>query len=747
VSGASTGLVAAHAAAERDGVQALPARLITALFAGTLFTSASLIFIVEPMFGKLVLPRLGGAPAVWNTCMVFYQAVLLAGYLYAHALTTRCRIPGQVAIHLALLLAAGLMLPVGVGEDGWLEADASPVLSLLEQLVRGVGAPLFALSATAPLLQHWFSRTGGAGAKDPYFLYAASNVGSMLALLAYPLLIEPSTRLGEQQVSWALAYALFGGLTLACGLLTLRSRSELGSTQAVISSVHVAGPTWRVRCLWVALSAVPSSLMLGATTYISTDLGSAPLFWTIPLALYLLSFILAFSSRRASAAQVVLRAAIIFLPVLLLLLVVGASQPLLPLAAVHLLTLFLLSTALLTRLANVRPISEHLTEFYVWIALGGMTGGLFNSLGAPLLFDSVAEYPIALVAAAWLLPAVTSRTLTMPLTAAAVTAGVAAAILVYVFMTPTAPRLLMMVAVPALSITYLKASRTAVGLGLATTLVFCGGLLLKADTGRVLHAERTFFGVLRVEEQPSEGQRRLLHGTTIHGAQRLHEMPPEPLTYYHRGSPVGQVFRALDDRLDGAHVGAVGLGVGSLAAYARTGQSWRFFEIDPSVVRIARDRRYFTFLAQCGDICAVEVGDARLTLARGETPRFDLLVLDAFSSDAIPAHLLTVEALDVYLRRLADGGVMAFHISNRHFRLRPVLAALASQRGLAGRAQFSPMQSADSGQNASEWVVLARSDQDLGRLASDARWQPLTAREGVRVWTDDYSDLVGALGW
>jgi hypothetical protein len=724
----------------------------TLLFASTLFTSATLIFIVEPMVAKLLLPRLGGTPAVWNTCMVFYQTVLLAGYGYAHLLSRRCSLSTQMALHAVLLVAAATQ-PISIPADWAPPVDHSPIAALLLELTQAAGLPLLALFATAPLLQNWFAQGDDDAARDPYFLYAASNVGSILALLAYPLVIEPTSTLSAQRTVWAAGYCLFVALTLTCGWVVRRRRTSNSSPETAPvgpQTQPLADPTtWRrrqfQRARWTVLAFVPSSLMLGATTYITTDVASAPLLWTIPLALYLLSFVIAFSNYRPLPAVFAWRITASAIVVLATILSVGLTLPGVSSVLLHLVALFCLAVALHTLLAQERPDATRLTEFYLWIAVGGVCGGLFNTLLAPFLFTGVAEYPIAILAAAWLLqPPVRAEWRWQNLLPPA-TAGVSVLVLIYFFSHDQATPATMTATGLVLVFSYLTGVRGRFGLGLCVLCVFCAGWLGTRPPGDLLYASRTFFGVLRVWNAPDQHQHRLTHGTTLHGAQStVSSEVNEPLSYYGRVAPVGQIFQARSHQLEQAGIGVVGLGAGSLAAYARPGQRWTFFEVDPEVERIARDPAYFSYLQRCGSACQVELGDARRSLSRAGAPDFDLLILDAFSSDAIPVHLITREALIVYLQHLRDGGLLVFHISNRHLALRPLVGALVAEQHLAARAQFFRVGVADAGLAPSEWVVAGRHEADLGAVATDPRWQKLTGA-GQRVWTDDFSDILSVL--
>ena len=720
----------------------------TTLFAATILAGAGLIFTVEPMFAKMVLPRAGGSPAVWNTCVVFFQAAMLAGYAYAHLTTRWLTVPRQVALHVTLVLLAAVTLPIAV-PAGWTPpADSTPIPWLLLTLAAGLGAPFLMLSATAPLLQRWFAATDHPSARDPYHLYAASNVGSLVALLSYPLVVERVWTLGEQSGAWTAVYAVFGALLVACAVLVLRYAPSHGTQRAREAAVDGDDAiTWRQRGRWLLLSLVPSSLLLGVTTYLSTDIASVPLLWTVPLALYLLTFALAFSRRPLIPRRAIERATPLLITALIVPMAAGANFSLLMIPA-HLLAFFGCALSLHTALAHSRPSANHLTEFYLWIAAGGVIGGLFNTLVAPALFDSVVEYAAGLAAACLLQPAASAAdrridrgdiVLPAAIASCAVAATWAARVRVVEM-----PGFLIVLAV--LAIVAFSFSRRPIRFGLAIAAMLVVAHVFPATPERLLAADRTFFGVLKVRENETVTRHELMHGRILHGRQELTAgMRAEPLSYYHRSGPVGQMMTALSDRLQSARIGAVGLGAGSLAAYVTPGQRWTFFEIDPAVARIARDPAYFTYLETCGSQCSIVLGDARLSLA-DTSARYDLLVLDAFSSDAIPVHLLTREALRVYTARLAPHGVMAFHISNQHMRLRPVLTALANDLDLAALVQLDAP-SAEvraTGHFASEWFLMAREAADFGRMQADARWE-LPRPAGASVWTDDFSDVLSVM--
>lgn len=729
--------------------RAIAWRLLLALFAAALALSATLMFSVELMFAKMALPPLGGSPAVWNTCVVFFQATMLAAYLYAHVLTTRMGLRAQIVVHLSLLAMAVLALPIGLPQQWVPPVDRTPIPWLLGALLLVLGAPFFVIAATAPLLQRWFSATGHPSAGDPYFLYAASNFGSLVGLASYPVLIEPYLPLSEQSVLWSLGFLALAAITGACALTASGDFTTRAASPAVPAPEDREPLLWMTRARWLALSAVPASLLLAVTTYLSTDIAAAPLLWTVPLALYLLSFVIAFLPKPPIPAPLVLRAFPLLLVPLTLGMIVGASGPVLLIGSLHLVVFFLCACLLHRQLSESRPPVQHLTRFYAWIAIGGLAGGAFNTFVAPLVFTAVVEYPAALVLACALLTwpgqgalRVTRGDLVLPCAVGGTVAAVA-----LLFNEPKMdPRLALVLSAPA-AIWCFSFSRRPLRFALGVAALFLAGGLWNIESGTSVHAERSFFGTLRVRASADPARHTLWHGTTIHGSQSTDAaLRYEPLTYYHRTGPIGQLFDAIAPALDRANIGIVGLGVGSLAAYAQPSQRWTFYEVDPAVERLARDPRFFTHLSDCGGACRVVLGDARLSLANRPDTRHDLLVLDAFSSDAIPVHLITREALALYWSRMSTDGVMAFHISNRHLDLRPVLAALAAERGYVALFQTHRMQG-DVLRNSSQWAVMARTAASLGPIAHDARWVPAGPDDAraARVWTDEFSNVLAVL--
>jgi hypothetical protein len=763
------------------------------LYAGTLFVGATLLFAVQPMVGKMILPFLGGSPAVWTTCMVFFQAVLLGGYAYAHASTAWLGVSRQAALHLAVLALPLAFLPLAVNPGRLAGSGTSPVLDILILLSVSVGLPFFVVSATAPLLQRWFTHTGHREAGDPYFLYAASNLGSVLALLSYPVLIEPWLPLrGRGWVSqttwWSLAYLLLVALTVLCARTVWRSApagTAGGLTPAEEPSVTAPredAPAHRQRLRWVVLALVPSSLLLGATTYITTDVAAVPLLWVLPLAIYILSFILAFGRWPARLHRAFVAATV---PVVLLVifLMVSPWKQRLWMMAVHLLLLLVVALACHGELALDRPSPRRLTEFYLLISVGGVLGGLFNALVAPAVFSSVVEYPLAMALGCMLVArrgaagrgagrrvlldlallvgvgalafVLYSRTLTLGVSFTFITHALG---LAWGWLDPIEEKVntVLIYGPPLVACGFLRRRPLVLGLALASVLMV-SRFVDARNSDEVLRA-RSFFGVLRVSRDHDEmGYIELRHGTTLHGRQSRDPMRrEEPLSYYRREGPVGQLFAELDRRAGARRVAVIGLGTGTLAAYARSGDTMTFYEIDRLVRDIATGGAYFTYLGDARDRGAtlrVELGDARIRLEavrRGKShERHDLIVVDAFSSDAIPVHLLTREALRLYLEMLAPDGLLALHLSNRHLALAPVVANLARDAALGGGLLQEDEPGETAGSERSTWMVLARTPAALGSLASEGPWTlaSLEADPRVGVWTDDFHNLLSVFKW
>jgi len=733
-------------------------RLVLLVYTAAIFVSALLLFSVQPLFTKMVLPRLGGSPAVWSVAMVFFQSLLLAGYAYAHYLM-RLRNPViPVAVHLALLVIALLTLPLSIA-GGWGEPPTSGyALWLLGLFVVSIGLPFFALAANNPLLQAWFVRTGHPNGPDPYFLYASSNIGSFLALLSYPVLLEPMFALRTQNLIWTGGYGLLIVLIAACAVLLLRSPAS-AAVDTLATDSDAPAPAWSLRARWIFLAAVPSGLLIAVTAHISTDVAAAPLLWVLPLSLYLLTWVLVFQSRPLLPHRWMLMIQPVAIAGIIVLLAVGGEQNLLLTLGGHQLCFFVIAMACHGELARTRPAAKYLTGFYVALSFGGMVGGLFAGLIAPYAFSWVAEYPILLALAALCRPAGEERLSRWSRWYWPALAILAVALIAPSFGTGKVfdwlenQRVYVVGAVAVVGVLLalgLKADRWK--LAAIATLALVLIRVYPADEGRV-ETVRSFFGVHKIVVTPHGQYHVLMHGTTIHGAEKFQNNDgtpvtgrPEPITYYHKDGGIGQAITAIRERKGGPlRVAVIGLGAGTLTCASEPGETWKFFEIDQSMVDTARDPRYFTYIKNCAPDLRPVMGDARLTFAREPDGLYDLIIVDAYSSDAIPIHLATEEAMKIYKDKLAPQGAVLMHVSNRHLELSSVVVGIAEANDLK-----SWVYSEDSGRDgeyifSTSVVVSAREEADIGKLASSEQWTETEADENQRVWTDDYSNVLGAV--
>ena len=740
---------------------ALPRRW---LFVLTILVGSFLLFQVQPMVARMVLPKLGGAPAVWNSAMLVYQALLLAGYAYAHWLG-RFTVQRQAMIHIALFLAAALWLPIGIAQIA-APGPGQEALWVPLLLLASIGPVFFVVSAQAPLMQRWFAADARAG--DPYYLYAASNLGSFAGLISYPALVEPNLPLAAQSWGWTAGYALLVLLVAASAAARWYGRAVDTAGEAAVADEP--RPSWRRQLHWLLIAAVPSGLMLSTTTHLTTDIVAMPLLWVLPLGLYLLSFVIAFSTMsRLTEAFVFIAPTVLLTVGALALLSSGGGSLMVALASLAM--LFVVATALHGYLYHLRPAPQHLTLFYLIMSAGGVLGGLFAALLAPLVFDWVYEHPLLTLAAAMLLPLPTllpwDKWLKLPRTTARLVVGllvVFAAFASWRMVSGWSGRLDGDVAIWGFAILVIGLLvigwRWAYVAVLALLMIGVGGwnTVQNSFTGDRV---RSYFGVYTVTDYPAQGQRRLAHGTTLHGLQRTDPAHRrEATTYYGPKSGVGLALERIEALVGpNAAVGIVGLGAGTLGCYRRPGQRWTFFEIDPVMVDIARDPAKFTFLSDCAADAPIVIGDARLKIAEQPPGRFDVLVIDAFSSDAIPLHLLTEEAIGIYARALKPDGILLIHISNRFFGLEPVLAEEARARGwtTAIRLDPGPPEEGIDDLTASNWVALTATPQRMAQLtgglrprekaSEDNAWVALRSTSGFERWTDDYASTLPVLMW
>ena len=731
-----------------------------ALLSVAAFSGAALLFILELMFSRMVLPLMGGTASVWTTCLLFYQFVLLAGYAYSHVLPGALGLRRHAVLHVTLLLLSFLLLPVRVRQELGLPSSDHPVAWLLVLLTASIGLPFLLVSSTAPLLQRWLAATHRLEGRDPYFLYAASNAGSLLALLSYPTVLEPALRLGTQAMVWSWGYAILGGLLAVSAAWALRGQPADRSRVATDTSnpARAAGVKNRERVRWTALALVPSSLLLGITTYLTADIAAVPLLWVVPLVVYLLTFILTFARRPPLPHSAMLRLQTLLVVPLIVFLFWGAYVTSPRLMPFHLAAFFVTAMVCHGELARTRPPADRLTEFYLCIALGGALGGAFNVLIAPVLFTTVLEYPLMLVAAVALRPSVVGgRRIgrVWPRIAALLAAEALLVLLAIRFqegfgfdLRPNGVAIGGAVIMSCLVAVLCYAERDhPFRLAGALGSIVVAAVLVRALRPDIVLAGRNFYGTHEVT-LGRNGIRYLLHGTTIHGAQSTDPAQRrEPTTYYSRQGPLGDVMRSLPDA-PGRRVAVIGLGTGSAAAYGRAGERWEFYEIDPAIERIALDSSLFTFLSDARSEIDTRLGDGRLLLEREAPAGYDLILLDAFSSDAIPVHLLTVEAMALYLQRLVPTGIVAFHLSNRFLDVEPVVAGLARELHLEGRIRrdlrLTPARQG-RGESGSSWAVVARPGQLPPALEGALSWKDFSAIRRITPWTDDYSSIIRLL--
>lgn len=708
------------------------------VFAVAILVGAFLIFLVQPMVGKRILPWFGGSPGVWSVCLAFYQLALFAGYAYAHALIRWVPARLQLVIHGALFVAAALSLPVLPG-DGWKpfgSADASR--SILSMLTANVALPFVFLAATGPLVQAWFARAFPT--RSPYVLYALSNLGSLAALVLYPLAVEPLLSLTQSGRLFSFGFGITGPMVLLCALMATREAHEPAVSAPATAEAEQAAPGRATMVLWVALAACAVMLLNSITSMLCLDIASVPFLWILPLALYLISLIVCFGMPAAYNRWVF---AILGLAAAMLVLLRPASS-LMPdalrfpfadrlevsIAAFGIL-LFAACMGLHGEMVRLRPPTRWLTLYYLCVSAGGGIGGTVSGIVAPRVFSDYYELPLAVILW-WLLLLAATKVEPDP-----------------------------------------TSIRPPFGFGLrafavvSTALVVFAGAQSLRDLPDVKHRERTFFGVLRVVEKGSKQSgdlnRVLMNGTTIHGYQATRE-PRRPTSYYGVAGGIGIALRRRPPEQE-ARVGVVGLGIGTLAAYGRPGDQFRFYEIDPGVVQLAKDLRYFTYLVDTQAQVDLVEGDARLAIAeeiaRGDE-KLDILVVDAFSSDAIPVHLLTNEAIALYRERLREDGLIAIHASNRHFDLKPIAFRIAREQNLAGLIAKNEM-ALELATTKSQWIFLSANPDRIDRLEDTIEQERLrlkldastlaTERPDsdaigrVPLWTDDFSNLIGVLDW
>ena len=729
-------------------------------FSISIFTGAFLLFLVQPLVAKMLLPYYGGAPAVWNTCMLFFQVMLLFGYACSHLLTKRFKVNFQFLIYLVILLSPLLVLPIDFDESAIPPAGHQTAVWLLRSLLFKVGVPFFVVASISPLLQRWFSYSDHPQSEDPYFLYSASNAGSLLSLISYPVLFEvfwDSTALSRL---WRGGYIFLIILILLC-IASLRSRlvvrGNLSNLKRCSQMNRASEPlSFKVVSFWVVASFAPSALMLSVTNHVTTNLAAVPLLWVLPLSLYLLTFVIAFARNQIVPQRWVQRVLPFFILPIVPTIFISAKAELF-LIPCHLIMFFLLALACHTELAQSRPPKTRLTEFYLLMSLGGALGGVFVAIISPLLFSSIIEYPISL----FLILVVLTRFSVDPKGSGKrkwdVVGPIVLALAILFFLIASRAfglkdgsilQLILVFGPSAIVVFSFKERpwRFAFAYGV---LLIAVSVVASAGNDSQLYAGRNFFGIKHIAENEQKTIRYLRHGTTLHGAQYIDAtMHGEPLSYYHRKGPVGEVFKALYETKEKLNVAVIGLGVGTIASYIGEGSKITFFEIDSAVKDIAEDQRYFNFLTTVSGELEIIVGDGRVQLSKAADGTYDVIILDAFSSDSIPVHLLTSEAIALYKSKIKESGILVFHISNRFIDLKPVLAKHANTFRMTAVSKYDqkPLEESETDRLPSDYGVMGASDSEaIGRLQKNGGWKELAVDPTVASWTDKYSNIINVL--
>ena len=738
------------------------------VFTITTFLSALLLFAIQPMFAKLALPVLGGSPSVWSVSVFFFQTALLAGYIYAHLLINK--VPPQYTglVHLAVCFLSFICLPIALAKWWGEPPQGEPYLWQLGLFAVSIGLPFMAVSANAPLLQAWFARTGHPDARDPYFLYAASNLGSLIALLGYPFMLEPLFGVSELARLWAYVFVALVVLLAACFFL-MRGAHAGGVPDAPAfapgADTTAPPPTLTQRLGWVGLSFVPAAMVTAYTVHLTTDVASAPLLWVVPLAIYLLTFVLVFRDNPLISREALLFLHLIALVIALITLSQTRHDNWFVTSSTGLAVFFTSAMLAHRTLYEARPAPRYLTEFYLWMSLGGALGGMFVALVAPKIFSQIFEYPLLIALSIACRPGALKlngdkeqkkdELIVLWLIAAV---GILAIMWLPMMATNlrmqipewgTTPLVVMFLAAILIASVKYPPRQLVAALMAALAIIW---LPSGANRGE---SQRSFFGVYRVHPSADGLFHILIHGTTLHGAQRFFDDSGNPVddttpgTYYYPGSPIGQTIakrrQVLDARGEKGRYGIVGLGAGSSACHKREGESWRFFEIDPTVINIAKNPKNFTFISKCQPDIDISVGDARLTMAKEPNESFDLFVIDAFSSDAIPVHLLTKEAVQMYLDKLKPDGVVLLHTSNRYLDLDSVLSAIQKElpKGTSGIVVSDNNADGSYAQSTSTVVIFTKNEKALEPYRTLDGVTELDDN-GLKPWTDDYSDILAA---
>ncbi len=734
--------------------------LYVPVYSLTLLLSATLLFSVQPMFSKMILPLLGGTPQVWNTAMLFFQVMLLGGYAYAHGTTKYMSVRVQAITHIVLLSIFVSVLPIMIPPDTMPPVDRDPTLWQLTLMAMTVGGPFFVLGGSAPMLQRWFFSTHHPDAENPYFLYGASNLGSMTALLAYPTIIEPLLNLSGQAHAWEIGYIALIVLMAVSAWLAWPTGGAQTIAQDNSPDEHI---TWGRRALWLVLSFIPSSLMLGVTTFITTDIAAVPLLWILPLALYVATFIIVFARKPIIDRKFATMAQGFLLIALMMKMIAHYDAQNTGMIIILHLSLFFFSAMVChTELALSRPSARRLTEFYLIMSLGGALGGVFNAIIAPVYFVIPLEYAMALPAVALMRYSATGeQNLKKTLAAFASLYSQRGLDILFtkqfllsfpiIFATITAFSL------NSIVMQYTAACVVGIGLlaliekrwlfGILTAFILFlfppgyewGNFLFKD----VLYRDRNFFGVMKVVDTKF-GERILLHGTTNHGAQALDpKLHLTPLSYYSPKSPLNAAFSFKNLSRGNQEVAVVGLGIGVTACNSKPGRHFDFFEIDPEIAAIAQDKELFTFLSDCGSPYDIILGDGRLTIQKQPDHHYDIIFIDVFSSDNIPVHVLTKEAIATYMQKLKPDGVLIFNISNNYLDIEPVLTKISKDLKVPGYAHVTTggtIEGTEIMYYAAHGFSMSNNQSYIKYLEKQG-WTEGRERTGVKLWTDQFSNV------
>ncbi|MBU1566445.1 MAG: fused MFS/spermidine synthase [Proteobacteria bacterium] len=761
----------------------VPGFLQSVLFVSTILTSAFLLFWAQPLFAKMILPILGGSSSVWTTSMLFFQFTLLAGYAYAHFSGKLLAIKSQILLHFLLLGIASISLPFYIDHANFQSPEGSPTFWVLSIAAFTVGAPFFMVSATAPMLQRWFSLTSHENRGNPYFLYAASNLGSMAALLCFPTILEPSIGVRLQTSCWQTGYFVLQLLLVAVGLVTLQKQGVdkgLSVSSSSLSIIHGREISASRRLSWVFLAFVPSSMMLGLTSHVTTDIAPVAMFWIIPLALYLFSFVVAFSRCQHLIPNKGLAAIILLSTSVMLYMRFEGYDKTLNTASISVilnLVLFFSSAWLFHGyLSSSKPSPAHLTEFYLWVSIGGMLGGFFNALLAPLIFNQIYEYYVVVVAVFFITLKILLDKPSQPAvsrTPQALTMIAVFAVLLFMFLlvdiimsrpiTAKVQQSIILVSLAAIVSAavgaYYKPGR--VSRSVVTIAVVVGVLanvFIQTQTHSNILLARSFYGALKVKQKLDADDvpyHLFIHGGTRHNLQKFGadvDENQEPLMYFHRQANIGHAVSSMKAHLDRMlHLGFVGLGAGAMSAYVEVGDTATYYEIDPEVVAMAQNREYFSYCSEAKGSVEILVGDARLQLKKAADSSYDMLLIDAFSSDAIPVHLLTAEAVELYLRKIKEDGLLLFHLSNRYLDLHKVLQGLGLPSGYvlyyASKNNVErpvlPANGISGIFSHSQVALIARPTSLPVEITASERWQKLEHDPKLKAWTDDFSNVFG----